>query len=284
MGRPRKYSTEKERKQAKKESNKKYMKKPGVKEKTAKTRKIRLAKPVVRERERARYSDYNRQYALKHKKIINEKQNKRRRDNLDKYSKKRSKSRKLHDSKIKERLFKILGGSECALCGFSNKLALDIGHIYDTGNLDKERFSDVRQERKYYCEHPFEARKNLQIQCSNCNQIQLFESRKEKWHKNKHTPQSISSKKRRNELKSKLFEILGGKKCVICKEFTDERALQFGHIDDGGNLDRKKLSSSKFYVFYVNNPDDAIKLLQVECSNCNNIKSRIKSDKRLSMK
>ena len=175
-------------------------------------------------------------------------------------------------------MFKILGGYKCALCGFSNKFALDIGHIYNTGNLDKARFSDVRQERKHYCEHPFEARKNLQIQCSNCNQIQLFESRKEKWYKNQHTTQSISSKKRTNELKSKLFEILGGKKCVICKEFTDERALQFGHIGGGGNLDRKKLSSYKFYVFYVNNPDEAIKLLQVECSNCNNIKARMESN------
>ena len=45
---------------------------------------------------------------------------------------------------------------------------------------------------------------------------------------------------RRQELeniKNTLFEILGGKKCVVCG-FTDERALTFDHIYDDGYLDR----------------------------------------------
>ena len=71
--------------------------------------------------------------------------------------------------------------------------------------------------------------------------------------------------------KDKLFEILGGKKCVRCG-FTDERALQFDHINGGGSLERKEAGTNRFLVMkWVKDPDIKLKI-QVLCANCNWIK------------
>ena len=70
-------------------------------------------------------------------------------------------------------------------------------------------------------------------------------------------------------VRSGLFKILGGKKCVQCG-YSNELALAFDHIYNDGHLDRK----SKNYSMerYVNNPSLARDRLQVLCYNCNTIK------------
>ena len=64
-------------------------------------------------------------------------------------------------------------------------------------------------------------------------------------------------------VKDKLFDILG-RQCSICG-FTDERALQFDHINGGGD------KNGRSYYKYINDPDIKLKL-QILCANCNWIK------------
>ena len=270
MGRPRKYFTEEERKQAKKQANKKYMEKPGIKEKTAKTRKIRLAKPDVRERERARYSSYNRKYAAEHKDRINEQQNERNKNNPE-YNPNRNASRNSNTRKQRETLLKILGGEKCVQCGFDDRFALVVGHIHDTGHLDNLRFKDDRKRNDYYCIHPLEARENLVVQCCNCNEIQEYERREKNWNESEHKESEHKKKQERIECKKKLWEILGGPICILCG-FTDQRALTKGHKVDRDGLPRTKTE------YDVNHPEETIKTYQVECANCNNAKERRKYD------
>jgi hypothetical protein len=70
--------------------------------------------------------------------------------------------------------------------------------------------------------------------------------------------------------RNKLFDILGGKKCVTCNE-SDDSCLQFDHIKGNGHADRKKHGnhSRTLYLYYIAHPDEARKTLQVMCSNCN---------------
>ena len=60
-------------------------------------------------------------------------------------------------------------------------------------------------------------------------------------------------------------------KCVICG-YEDVRALQFDHIDGGGNRHRKNGSLRAYYKYYANRPELARQTFQVLCANCNWIK------------
>lgn len=82
------------------------------------------------------------------------------------------------------------------------------------------------------------------------------------------------TKKVRIAVRLKLFEILGGTKCIKCKN-EDARVLQFDHKNGGGRKDRKKLgdASIKFYNYYVDHPKSAKSRLQVLCANCHVIKT-----------
>jgi hypothetical protein len=60
------------------------------------------------------------------------------------------------------------------------------------------------------------------------------------------------------KVKEKLFEILGGKKCVLCG-FNDERALQFDHINGGGIRDWVKHRNhlDRMRAYYIKNTEEA---------------------------
>ena len=70
-------------------------------------------------------------------------------------------------------------------------------------------------------------------------------------------------------VRSGLFKILGGKKCVQCG-YSNELALAFDHIYSDGHLDRK--SENYSMERYVKNPSLARDRLQILCYNCNTIK------------
>ena len=75
-------------------------------------------------------------------------------------------------------------------------------------------------------------------------------------------------------LRTKLFAVLGEKKCVNCG-FNDERALGFGQTDDETSFDyiqRAGIASS--WEKYISDPDLARKKLQIICLNCNMIKQK----------
>jgi len=76
------------------------------------------------------------------------------------------------------------------------------------------------------------------------------------------------SKKRRIEIVISL-----GGKCVCCGYSADLRALCLDHIEGFGWKDRKRFPSvHHYYLYYLANPEEARKRLQVLCANCNVIK------------
>ena len=189
-------------------------------------------------------------------------------------------SRPKRDKKIREELFKILGGedwSKCKKCGFKDHRAIIIEHIHDDGYLDNQRFTDDRARNYYYTKHPEEAKKKLQIFCWNCNTIKLHNQRETKWKLKHHSPNSEKNKKLYSELKQKAHQILGGNICTNSKcNFNDPRAMEIEHIDGGGKKDRGQFNrSNEFYQDIVDNPQKAREKLQMMCSNCNHIKQYI---------
>jgi hypothetical protein len=89
----------------------------------------------------------------------------------------------------------------------------------------------------------------------------------------------MAQKQYQRKIKDKLFEILGGKTCIICG-FSDERALQFDHINGGGIQDWIKHTrhTDRMRAYYIKNPDEARKTLQILCANCNWIKKHTNNE------
>lgn len=100
------------------------------------------------------------------------------------------------------------------------------------------------------------------------------QERSNKYHKEYKIKHKESIRKYHNKhyhiMKNKLFDILGGKRCVICG-FSDIRALQFDHINGDGYKERRKCAITYYYK-YINDPELAKKKFQVLCANCNWIK------------
>ena len=83
-------------------------------------------------------------------------------------------------------------------------------------------------------------------------------------------------KAHRTKRKRILFDILGQHNCIKCG-FSDIRALQFDHINGkGGKLNLKlwnhRSLTEKAIGYYIMHPDEARKMFQVLCANCNWIK------------
>lgn len=113
----------------------------------------------------------------------------------------------------------------------------------------------------------------------NANKEKINEERR----KNK-TFLSAQSKKWRTSWRLKLFEVLGGQKCVRCGYDEDIDCLQFDHINDDRKLDIKyQMGMHNFCRYYALNPEIAKKKLQVLCVTCNWLK-RISPDQGLDIK
>lgn len=73
-------------------------------------------------------------------------------------------------------------------------------------------------------------------------------------------------------MRVKIHKILNHTSCIFCG-FSIWSALQFDHINGGGNKIRREFNSGRaMYRYYIKNPDIARKELQVVCANCNFIK------------
>ena len=89
-----------------------------------------------------------------------------------KFKYKQSIIRKLRTIKLKNSVYKMLGGYQCIKCGIVDERVLEIDHIFSTGKLDKRRFGNINNIfLNYYKNHPIEAVNNLQILCANCHLI-----------------------------------------------------------------------------------------------------------------
>jgi len=79
------------------------------------------------------------------------------------------------NGKTREKLFHILG-HVCVRCGFFDKRALQFDHIFGGGTKELKKFHNQVGRRKYYTEHPIEAKRKLQVLCANCNSIKKTEN------------------------------------------------------------------------------------------------------------
>ena len=90
------------------------------------------------------------------------------------------------------------------------------------------------------------------------------------WKDHKHT--RLRSKQNLERLRESLFVIMGHE-CVQCG-FSDKRALQFDHIDGGGNQEVKKFKSNTTMLrYYRDRPAEMKDHFQILCANCNRIKA-----------
>ena len=137
-------------------------------------------------------------------------------------------SRPKLDKKNRETLKKILGGedwTECIQCGFKDHRALPNEHIDDDGYLDNRKFTDKRASVNYYRNHPEEAKKKLQIFCSNCNEIKKYDLLQKKWNLKHHSESAERSGKKNSTQRQEAHQSLGGDICIQCG-FDDPKAMQ----------------------------------------------------------
>lgn len=133
-------------------------------------------KDVINQRRRERYNEdpekgrkqSRMQYQKNRKKILEK--DKKRRDMDPTYREKvrikNKKSGKKRRDTTRQRIFEILGRS-CVVCGYSDMNSCDVDHIHNDGAADRKRLGGHVWD--YYVNHPDEARRKVQILCSNCN-------------------------------------------------------------------------------------------------------------------
>ena len=104
------------------------------------------------------------------------------------------------------------------------------------------------------------------------------QNRDESYRKNTKDYSPTNSNSFYSTLRTKLFTILGEKKCASCG-FDNERALGFGQIDDIESFDYiQRAGAVSSWEKYISDPELARKKLQVICLNCNMIKQKAHND------
>lgn len=153
----------------------------------------------------------------------------------------------------------------------------------------------------YRCKFPLHTNDPTKKYCSNCKTVKSKnEFNKANGRFDKLTPYCISCdkiigkdyrvrnpeklsnahKKRRFNLRVKLFQILDSTKCVYCG-FSMWSALQFDHKHGDGAQDKERFKDiDAFLRYYINHPEEAKEKLQIACANCNWIK-RFKNEEAI---
>jgi hypothetical protein len=97
----------------------------------------------------------------------------------------------------------------------------------------------------------------------------------------------ISAQKReyREKIKLRAFEVLGGPRCsnpncLVPGGCSDIRTLQVDHKQGGGHKEITKISTRGIYWKIIKNPEEARKIYQVLCANCNWIKRHENGESR----
>ena len=104
------------------------------------------------------------------------------------------------------------------------------------------------------------------------------QNRDEAYRKNSKDYNPTNSNSFYSTLRTKLFTILGEKKCASCG-FDNEKALGFGQIDDIESFDYiQRAGAVSSWEKYISDPELARKKLQIICLNCNMIKQKVHHD------
>jgi len=190
-------------------------------------------KKQYRKLNKEKLKSYNREYRINNK------------EKVSNYGKK-------HYLKLKVKIFEILGGVKCSICGFDADVrALQIHHKGGGGSKEyreKNNFSVYMSIIK----KPELSKEKYQIVCANCN----FILRKTK------------GNSRSSLLQKEAVLKLGGR-CVRCG-LEDVSVLQIDHINGGGRKEFNSTSPKAYYRRIIETPDK--NKYQVLCANCNSIK------------
>lgn len=154
-----------------------------------------------------------------------------------------------------------LGGWKCVACGETDRRVLVFDHRIGDGHDERDKMGGQLPTIRFYYHNATEAKERLQVLCANCN-----------WKKNVQERYGANQSKKalyERELRLRLINLLGGRKCVECGE-PDVRLLTIDHVRGGGAEDRRRMkgygSMIRHYLFH---PDEAQAQLQVLCRNCN---------------
>lgn len=99
----------------------------------------------------------------------------------------------------------------------------------------------------------------------------------------------VCKKENYRDLRNRFIDALGAKcaspDCLVPNGCTDRRCLQIDHINGDGYIFRKNgLGSSQIIYKYINHLDEAKKIFQVLCANCNWIKRFVNNEQALNNK
>lgn len=101
---------------------------------------------------------------------------------------------------------------------------------------------------------------------------QVLISSRNRYHEN-HDEYIENARQYTRKRRLQLLETVGKTKCINCG-IKDPRVLHLDHIDGKGNLDKKRFSGSSHRLgYYIRNPKEAKKTLQILCANCHSIKT-----------
>jgi hypothetical protein len=144
--------------------------------------------------------------------------------------------------------------------------------------LDRKRDRNRPQDKEYRKERWIKIKSDPELHKKH-NEVTLIATRKFMENPIKRERKYTQAREIKREIKNKLFEILGGRKCVDCNEEREE-VLQFDHIKNNGYEDRKKFYKhpETMRKFYVENPELAKQTFKVRCGNCNLLK-RLEHDR-----
>lgn len=154
-----------------------------------------------------------------------------------------------------------LGGWKCVVCGNADRDVLTFDHKYGRGEEERRQMGGQYPSINYYYMHPDDARRKLQVLCASCN-----------WRRNAIEHQGVGTSRSAADVRRMrrcLITLLGGPRCVCCGE-VDGTVLTIDHINGGGTADRR-LRGGYWPMIndYLTHPEEATRVLQVLCRNCN---------------
>lgn len=132
-------------------------------------------KEILQEyRDSGKTADYNKDYYLKNKTVLDEEHKEYKKTEAGKMAILRANVRKRQRHKeSRPRLVTELGG-KCSICGFDNPKSLVVDHINGGGRVERRKMGG-HKFYWHYLNHLDEARKKLQVLCSNCNMIKWYD-------------------------------------------------------------------------------------------------------------
>ena len=136
-----------------------------------------------------------------------------------------------YDLNRRKNILSHLGG-KCASCGNDNWRVQQVDHINNDGYTDKRGTTAKQKDILLY------GTSKYQIMCCNCHIIKTKQNIKIKDNNDARLTPEHRERVRLNRFRNRMkcIDLLGGC-CVSCSN-SDERVLQFDHINNDGNLDR----------------------------------------------